>query len=105
MILAVEEVACPQLLPSDPAPTLGKVRNHLRDAGKAYEYILPGKDGTASSAGVVGMLTDLWEGHSDRHGGGPRCVPVSQEAAEVAFILAVSLVTIFSTGALRRRQA
>lgn len=103
VILAVEEVACPLFLPSDPVPTLGKVRNHLRDAGPAYEYILPGKDGAASIAGVVGMLTDLWEGHSDRHGGGPRSVLVSQDAAEVAFTLAVSLITIFSTGAVRRR--
>jgi hypothetical protein len=103
LILAVEEVVCPLFLPSDPVPTLGKVRNHLRDAGGAYEYILPGKDGGGSTAGVVGMLTDLWEGHSDRHGGGPRCVPVSREAAEVALTLAVSLITIFSTGAVRRR--
>ena len=50
-------------------PTLGKVRNHLRAAGEAYEYILPGKDRAGSIVGVVGMLTDLWEGHSDRHAG------------------------------------
>ena len=105
MILAVEDVACPVFLPADPMPTLGKVRNHLRAAGEAYEYILPGKDRAGSIVGVVGMLTDLWEGHSDRHAGGPRCVPVSREAAEVAYTLAVSLVTVFSIGAVRRRPA
>jgi hypothetical protein len=105
MILAVEEVACPLFLPADPMPTLGKVRGHLRDAGEAYQYILPGKDQARSTAGVIGMLTDLREGHSDRHGGGPRCVPVSREAGEVAFTLTVSLVTIFSSDAVRRRGA
>ena len=105
MILAVEEVACPLFLPSDPMPTLGKVRNHLRDSGGMYEYILPGNDRAGSTAGVVGMLTDVWEGHSDRHGGGPRCVPVSQGAAEVAFALTVSLIIVFTSGAVRRRSA
>jgi hypothetical protein len=104
MILAVEELACPLFLPTDLMPTLGKVRNHLRDSDEIYEYILPGKDRTGSTAGVIGMLTDLWEGHSDRHGGGPRCVPVSQETAEVAFTLTVSLITVFSSGAVRRRS-
>jgi len=103
MILAVEEVACPRFLPDDHAPTLGKVRAHLRDAGEAYEYVLPGKDQAGSTAGVIAMLTDLWEGHSDRHGGGPSCVPVSQRAAETAFALTVSLITIFASDAVKHR--
>jgi hypothetical protein len=103
MILAVEEVACPLFLPNDPVPTLGKVRAHLRESSTRYEYVLQGKDHAGSTAGVVAMLTDLWEGHSDRHGGGPECVPVSQQAAEVAFTLAASLVAIFATGAVHVR--
>ena len=43
MILAVEEVACPLFLPNDPAPTLDKVRAHLRDYGDTYEYVLQGR--------------------------------------------------------------
>jgi hypothetical protein len=103
MILAVEEVACPLFLPNDPMPTLGKVRAHLRESSTRYEYVLPGKDHAGSTAGVVSMITDLWEGHSDRHGGGPECVPVSQQAAEVAFTVTVSLVAIFATSAVRVR--
>jgi hypothetical protein len=103
MIRAVEAVACPLFLPGDPLPTLGKVRNHLRDAAGTYEYILPGKDRAGSIDGVVAMITDLWEGHSDRHAGGPSYVQVSQEAAVTAFTLTVSLVTLLSSGAVTRR--
>ena len=101
-IRAVEAVAIPLFLPNDQVPTLGKVRKHLSDAGGKYEYVIPDKTGApGSTAGVVAMLTDLWDGHSDRHAGGPLSVPVIREAAEAAFTLAVSLVTLFSTGAVR----
>jgi hypothetical protein len=103
MIRAVEAVACPLFLPADPLPTLGKLRAHLLDAAPAYEYVLPGKDRAGNIDGVIAMITDLWEGHSDRHAGGPSSVQVSQEAAEAAFTLTVSLVTLFSSGAVTRR--
>ena len=103
MIRAVEAVACPLFLPGDPSPTLGQVRAHLRDAAGTYEYVLPGKDRAGGIDGVIAMITDLWEGHSDRHAGGPSYVQVSQEAALAAFTLTVSLVTLFSSGAVSRR--
>jgi hypothetical protein len=103
LIRAVEAVASPLFLPADPLPTLGKVRGHLKNAAGAYEYVLPGKDRAGSIDGVIAMVTDLWEGHSDRHAGGPAYVQVSQEAAEAAFTLAVSLITLFSSGAVTRR--
>ena len=105
MIRAVEALANPLFLPADPLPTLGKVCGHLKAAAAAYEYVLPGKDRAGSIEGVIGMITDLWEGHSDRHAGGPAYVQVSQEAAEAAYTLAVSLVTMFSSGAVTRRAA
>ncbi|GAA2930810.1 hypothetical protein GCM10010446_14500 [Streptomyces enissocaesilis] len=104
LIRAVEAVACPMFLPLDPLPTLGKVRNHLRDADAKYEYVLTDKSGKpGNTGGVVAMLTDLWEGHSDRHAGGPREVPVSQEAAEAALTIATALVTLLSSSAVRPR--
>jgi hypothetical protein len=90
-------------LPNESEPTLGKVRAHLRDAARTYQFVLPGRDRAGSIDGVTGMITDLWEGHSDRHAGGPSYVQVSQEAAEAAFTLAVSLVTIFSSTAVSQR--
>ncbi|MFB7248542.1 hypothetical protein ACFCYX_39575 [Streptomyces populi] len=106
LIRAVEAVACPMFLPRNPLPTLGKVRDHLRDADAKYEYVLTDKSGTqGTTTGVVAMLTDLWEGHGDRHAGGPREVPVSQEAAEAALSVATALVTLFSRSAVRLRPA
>ncbi|MFI8964994.1 hypothetical protein ACIGO8_23100 [Streptomyces sp. NPDC053493] len=104
VIRAVEAVACPMFLPRDPLPTLGKVRDHLRNADAKYEYVLTDKSGKrGDTGGVVAMLTDLWEGHSDRHAGGPREVPVSQEAAEATLTTATALVTLFSGKAVRPR--
>ncbi|MFD6346625.1 hypothetical protein ACFWF9_18125 [Streptomyces roseolus] len=103
-IRAVEAVACPMFLPRDPLPTLGKVRDHLRNADAKYAYVLTDKSGKpGDTRGVVAMLTDLWEGHSDRHAGGPREVPVTQEAAEAALTIATALVTLLSKRAVRLR--
>jgi hypothetical protein len=105
VILAVEAVSCPLFLPADKLPTLGKVKAHLMEAGDKYEYVLSDRTGTpGSTEGVVAMLGDIWEGHSDRHAGSPLCVPVSQEAAEAAFSVAVTLVHLFSKGAVRPRS-
>lgn len=63
VIRAVEAVACPMFLPRDQLPTLGKVRDHLRDADAKYEYALTDKSGKpGNTGGVVAMLTDLWGG-------------------------------------------
>ncbi|MFB7777797.1 hypothetical protein [Streptomyces bauhiniae] len=103
VIRAVEAVACPMFLPRNQLPTLGRVRDHLRDAEAKYEYVLTDKSGKpGTTAAVVAMLTAIWEGHSDRHAGGPRELPVSQEAAEAALNIAAGLVTLFSSGAVRR---
>ncbi|MBD0688519.1 hypothetical protein BG452_05040 [Streptomyces sp. CBMA123] len=105
LIRAVEAVACPMFLPLNQVPTLGMVRAHIKDAKTKYEYVLTDKSGTAGTTdAVVAMLTALWEGHSDRHAGGPREVPVLQEAAEAALTVATALVTMFSTGAVRLRR-
>ena len=105
-ILSVEAVACPMFPPREKLPTLGKVLAHLRNADRKYEYVLTDKSGTpGSTAGVAAMISDLWEGHSDRHAGGPLSVPVTQESAEAALTIATSLVTLFSKGAVRPRVA
>lgn len=100
----MEAVANPLLLPRHPGPTLSLARDHLRDAAAKYELVIPGKNGMPGSvAVVVEMLSTLCQGQSDRHAGGPNNAPVTQESAESAFALAVTLVTWFSTGAVRRR--
>ncbi|MBS2966312.1 hypothetical protein KGA66_24920 [Actinocrinis puniceicyclus] len=103
-IRAVEAVANPFLLPRNPSPTLSLARDHLRDAAAKYEFVITAKSGVPGSvAVVVEMLSTLCSGQSDRHAGGPNNAPVTQESAESAFALAVTLVIWFSTGAVRRR--
>jgi hypothetical protein len=48
------------------------------------------------------MIALLWEGQRDRHAGGPISQPVTQEAAQTAVHLAVTLVQWFSAGAIYR---
>lgn len=102
-IKAVEAVAHPVLLPRAPFPTLSLARDHLRDAAAKYEFAIAGKNGTPGDVTlVIDMLSTLCRGHSDRHAGGPNNTPVTQESAEAAFALAVTLVGWFATGAVRR---
>lgn len=79
---AVEGAAIPVTLPNDRLATLGKV--------------------LAPADAVVGMIALLWEGQRDRHAGGPISQPVTQEAAQTAVHLAVTLVQWFSAGAIYR---
>jgi hypothetical protein len=104
VILAIEAVACPIFLPGDQLPTLGRVRGQLKAQAEKYEYVLTDKSGTPGSIdSVIGMISSVWDGHSDRHEGGPLSVPVTQEAAVAAFSVAANLITLFSNGAVRRR--
>jgi hypothetical protein len=101
-VRAIEAIACPLFLPNDQVPTLGKVLAHLRGSS-AYEFVVTGKGGAPGNTNaVVAMMASVWEGHSDRHAGGPRNAPVSREAAEAALTLAASLVTLLSRGAVHQ---
>ncbi|MDX2547563.1 hypothetical protein ACOT81_38870 [Streptomyces sp. WI04-05B] len=102
VVRAVEAVACPLFLPNAQTPTLGTVLAHLRQSS-TYEFVVPGKHGAPGSVdAVVAMMAAVWEGHSDRHAGGPGNVPVSREAAEAALTCASALVTLLSRGAVYR---
>jgi hypothetical protein len=101
-IRAVEAVANPLFLPAAPAPTLGLVIGHLRDAGSHYEMVIANKTGRPADVSVVlGMMRLLWEGHRDRHEGGPTTVPITPESAQAAVAIAVTLVLLLSTGSIR----
>jgi hypothetical protein len=104
VIRAVEAVACPMFLPNETLPTLGKVLGRLKAEDEKYEYALTSKQGTPGGIdSVIGMISSIWEGHSDRHAGGPLSVPVTHEAATTGITIAAALVTVFSSGAVRRR--
>jgi hypothetical protein len=104
-VRAVEAAAIPVVLPADTTATLGKMIKAMRDAPSKWEAALGGdrKDGVAA---VVEMMDLLWKGQHDRHGfvEDDRPLEVSQEEAEFAVALAVTLVQLLTNGGVRRRE-
>jgi hypothetical protein len=102
-IRAVEAVANPFFLPKASAPTLGQVIQHLKEHCDDYEMVIAGKTGhPADVSAVLEMMRLLWEGHRDRHEGGPTTAPISPESAEAAVSLAVTLVQLLVTDSVQR---
>lgn len=98
-VKAVEDASIPVVPTGKAEPTLGDVIRtidggtwrlpHLREHNLAPTHDV-----------LVAMLRTLWRGHHDRHGG-PSTVgvpAVTQEEAESAVLLAVTLVGLFETG-------
>ncbi len=101
-IRAVEAVDNPFFLPNAPAPTLGQVIRHLEDHGSDYGMVIAGKTNEpADVSAMIGIMRLLWEGHRDRHEGGRTSAAITLESAEAAVSIAVSLVQLLSTGAIR----
>jgi len=101
-VKAVEDAAIPVVTPRDASATLGKVLQVMRDQA---DWVMPTtrEHPRASSTDVLqGMIQMLWTGQSDRHGGEAQSVPVTQDAAETAVLLAVPLVQWFTGGLVRR---
>ena len=101
-IRAVEAVANPLFLPAAQAPTLGQVIRHLDERGSDYEMVIANKTGRPADVNtVLGMMRLLWEGHRDRHEGGPTTAPITPESAQAAVAVAVTLVHLLATGSVR----
>jgi hypothetical protein len=104
-IRAVEAVANPLFLPAAQAPTLGQVIRHLDQRGSDYEMVIANKTGRpADVSAVLGMMRLLWEGHRDRHEGGPTTAPITPESAQAAVAVAVTLVHLLSSGSIRTAE-
>ena len=76
----------------------------MRSDGDWKKPFIKGHAQNQSQAVVLGSMQALWSGHSDRHPGTPNYVQSTQEAAEAAESLAVTLVSLFSSGAIARRS-
>lgn len=101
-VRAVEQVACPLVLPRNPKATLGTVISHLRDAGQRWSFALVDKDDACTVEPLVVMVERLWSGQVSRHGGGRNSRDQTQREAEAAVHLAVVLVQWLTAGALRK---
>jgi hypothetical protein len=102
-IKAVETSYIPVVLPRDRLATLGKVIGELRQHSTHWQLAIKAPGGSPADITIVlGMLRLLWEGQTDRHGGGTPAVPITAPAAEAAVHLAVSLVQWSESGAFQR---
>jgi hypothetical protein len=101
-IKAVEAAAIPVVCPANPRATLGRVINDLR--AKPSKWVVDLKHPTPDRQveTVADMLDLIWKGQSDRHGDPDPAAPisVSQEQAEAAVHLAVTVVQWFTMGVI-----
>lgn len=102
-IEAVEAIVIPKVMPGDGTAHLGKAIGQMATDGDWKMPFIKEHDKNPSKAVVLGMLRALWYGHSDRHPGTPNYIPSTQEAAEAAVSLAVTLVNLFSNDGIARR--
>lgn len=97
-VKAVEDAAIPVVCPNDTSATLGKVIGQVNAGTWKLPHLR--EDPNAPTHDVlVGMMRTLWVGQHDRHGG-PSSVgvpAVTQEEAESAVMLAVTMVGWFET--------
>lgn len=103
-VRAVEELACPLVLPNDGAATLGKVIAHLRQGGHLWAFALVDRAGADTVEPLVAMLDRLWTGQVSRHGGGQKSRDQTPAEAQAAVHLAATLVQLLGSGALTRRS-
>jgi hypothetical protein len=109
---AVEGALRGIVVPKDPKASLTKVINALRDGRANFEFELDDARGDAAGANepeidpldtLLAMLRSLAYGQKTRHGDSGEVTVNSPEEAKAAFHLAVTLVQIGTTGALRRK--
>jgi hypothetical protein len=97
---AVEAAAGPVVCPNDRMATLGKIIGELRANASKWSstFTEPTKDQTPVQV-VTAMMDLLMKNHADRH---PPVTPITQEQAETAVHLALTLVQMFRTGAITK---
>lgn len=100
-VRAVEHAAIPIVSPNDTGATLGKLIGQMTGGGRFAIPDLREHTDAKSHDVLIAMMRLLWTGQSDRHGG-PSSVSVTQEQAEAAVMLAVTLVGWFETGKVVR---
>lgn len=100
---AVEAASQPIVSPHDSLATLGKMIPSLRDRPDKWMVGLDHPSPDRQVLAVADMMEMMWKGQHDRHGTPDESAPsnVSQEEAEAALHLAVTLVHWFRSGVIR----
>ena len=86
------------MIPDDPKATLGKAIGAMKAKPEKWVTEIGNVDT------VLRMLESVWQSQSDRHGTNEvtRPLNVTQQEAEAALHLALALVHLFRTQAIRR---
>jgi hypothetical protein len=103
-IRSVEAASIPVVLPKDGNATLGRVIGALRSSSDQWQLSFTHRTKPEEPiATLISMMALLWEGQYDRHVTEGVPLHVSQEEAETALHMAVTLVQWFTTGRVSRR--
>ncbi|MFK0118737.1 hypothetical protein [Streptomyces sp. NPDC090994] len=106
-VRAVEAAAAPVISPSDAIPTLGKMISAFRSKPEKWNFSFKVDSAVDPKGVLLGMLQILWTNEYSRHVDLDIQAPlhVSQEEAESAIVLAVTLVNWFVSGSVSRNPA
>jgi hypothetical protein len=101
-VRAVEAAAGPVLTPSDPRPSLGKMIHALRDGMSKWNFAFTIDSAVEPKRVLLEMMQLIWTNEYSRHVDADPTTPlhVSQEEAESAVVLGLTLVNWFSSGAI-----
>lgn len=101
-VRAVESAAAPILTPTDPQPSLGKMSTALRDGMAKWRFAFTVDSKVDPKNVLLQMMQLLWTNDYARHINADPSVPlnVSQEEAESAVVLALTLTNWFLSGAV-----
>jgi hypothetical protein len=103
-VRAVEAAAIPVILPNDSDATLGRVIGTLRNRSNQWQLSFTHRTKPEQPiATLISMMALLWEGQYDRHVTDGASLHISQEEAETALHLAVTLVQWFTSGRVSRQ--
>ncbi|MFF5171749.1 hypothetical protein ACFY3U_03835 [Micromonospora sp. NPDC000089] len=111
VVKAVEQVICPLVSPANPQPTLFKSRDTLLKDSSAWEMAVPDpkprKTGDptppTSAERIIALVDLLCSGHISRHSGSPDFRAQTQEEAETALTLGITIVQLVTARSFRRR--
>jgi hypothetical protein len=103
-VRAVESAAAPIFTPADPQPSLGKMCAVFRDGAAKWKFTFTVDSKVDPKNVLLNMMQLLWTNDYARHIDADPAVPlnVSQDEAESAIILALTLINWFVSGAVAR---
>jgi hypothetical protein len=103
-VRAIEAAAAPILTPDDPRPSLGKMNAVLRDGMSKWDFAFTVDSAVEPKVVLLQMMQLIWTNEYSRHVDADDTVPlhVSQEEAESAVVLALTLVNWFTSGSIKR---